>query len=630
MANRPNYEVGIAFGDDFTVADDALAWQVIDGVRLIDISRGRQSELDRIEAGRAVIVAENADGRFSPENTGSTYYPNVVPMRRLKVLGPGPGFGALFVAANAERLAVGDAGAGDSLKTTGSWSLETWTRFASLPASVMTIVEKGDLRAATNAEYDVRYDNTPNRIVARITDGTAFTSVNADGLGAPATGTVYQIVVRHDADADTLSIVVNNGTVTSVAHTTGGYGATDQAFSLGARGNGADQYLDGVVGRTRFWKGKVLTAAEVTWLYNGGYSRRYNDLGVPGTDGSDLKTNLSASWALKEPSGTREDEHSTRDLTDDINTVLQGVVNPAGEGHLFFGVIERWVPPLRGDDAVVTIEATDLFLRLNRIHMDGAQVEELTGARIGKVLDELTWPASLRDLDNGQSTVPVVTLAEVAALQHIQDVVEVEDGAFYIAPDGKATFKDRHARLLDAVSITSQATFGGASGLPFRPGQYDHGMEHIRNDVRVTRTGGTEQTATNAASIDKYGTQLLRRSSDHYLSDAVALDAARWLLEQRREVVPRLRSIVVEGGSDDSLWTQMFTREIGDRITVVHTFPGAFGLDREFIIEGIRHSIVDGLTRHTTEWLLSAADVPDWFVLDSTTRGILDTNRLAS
>jgi hypothetical protein len=58
-------------------------------VRGVETHRGAQRELERVEAGTATITLAN-DGRFTPFNTGSPYYPDVLPMRRIRILAQFP------------------------------------------------------------------------------------------------------------------------------------------------------------------------------------------------------------------------------------------------------------------------------------------------------------------------------------------------------------------------------------------------------------------------------------------------------------------------------------------------------------------------------------------------------------
>jgi len=70
-----------------------------------------------------------------------------------------------------------------------------------------------------------------------------------------------------------------------------------------------------------------------------------------------------------------------------------------------------------------------------------------TGAIIGKLLDEISWPSELRELDDGQDTVPFAWFYRRNLLASIQEVEESERGFFYINKKGKATFEDRHHRI---------------------------------------------------------------------------------------------------------------------------------------------------------------------------------------
>lgn len=100
--NAPTYSVEISFlsgtsgtfqldisqldvgtlGAPFASSD----FQAIDGVRSITITRGRQDALQTVQAGTVDIVIDNRDGSLSPGNPSSPYAPNVLPMRRVRVL----------------------------------------------------------------------------------------------------------------------------------------------------------------------------------------------------------------------------------------------------------------------------------------------------------------------------------------------------------------------------------------------------------------------------------------------------------------------------------------------------------------------------------------------------------------
>ncbi len=87
----PTIQVEIAFATDPLTTPswtDVTAYvrnNPNDGGKSIHIRRGRQDELNRIEAGTMQITLDNRDRRFDPTNAASPYAPNVVPLRRIRL-----------------------------------------------------------------------------------------------------------------------------------------------------------------------------------------------------------------------------------------------------------------------------------------------------------------------------------------------------------------------------------------------------------------------------------------------------------------------------------------------------------------------------------------------------------------
>jgi hypothetical protein len=92
---------GAIFGLPFTVGDPVAGRfgygtfagsetpeKVVDlssTTRQITINRGRSVQQDTYQAGTATIRVLDPDSYFSPQNTTSPYYPNIVPLRKLRV-----------------------------------------------------------------------------------------------------------------------------------------------------------------------------------------------------------------------------------------------------------------------------------------------------------------------------------------------------------------------------------------------------------------------------------------------------------------------------------------------------------------------------------------------------------------
>lgn len=84
MATLPTTKVEISFVSAWDTASPTWV-DVTSYVRSIEISRGRQADLDPFDDGQARVTLDNRDGRFNPSNTASPYYPNVKPRRQIRI-----------------------------------------------------------------------------------------------------------------------------------------------------------------------------------------------------------------------------------------------------------------------------------------------------------------------------------------------------------------------------------------------------------------------------------------------------------------------------------------------------------------------------------------------------------------
>jgi hypothetical protein len=309
------------------------------------------------------------------------------------------------------------------------------------------------------------------------------------------------------------------------------------------------------------------------------------------------------------------------------------VTHNAATYRRFTGFVERWPPAWELPNyAEMPLTLVDGFEALTQATLPAASYPaEGAGARIGRVLDAVGWPAGDRSLDAGQSQVQAKTIAagdELDALTHIKEVADSELGIFFIDGQGRAVFHERHRRLKSPFT-TSQATFGDADGeLAYEALEPSFDKDGIRNDWRVTREGGTVQTAEDAASIARY----MRRTGTRaplFATDSEALDMARFLVSRYKDPYLRFDAIGVEPLADDALWTQVLSRELGDRITVRRRPPGGGAtVEKQVHIDGISEEIVPAIAWRTT-WQLTPADLNQYLVLDHASLGRLDFNKLA-
>ena len=138
---------------------------------------------------------------------------------------------------------------------------------------------KASSGASGDVEYTLRYDNGADRF-SFVVGGSGYNTVDADNLGAPSTGTWYQIIAWHDSTANTINIQVNNGVVDSVGSVSP---PNDTAgnMTIGQDHINAGRALDGRMDETIFAK-RVYTSGEREWFWNSGDGRAYSELSAIG------------------------------------------------------------------------------------------------------------------------------------------------------------------------------------------------------------------------------------------------------------------------------------------------------------------------------------------------------------
>lgn len=324
--------------------------------------------------------------------------------------------------------------------------------------------------------------------------------------------------------------------------------------------------------------------------------------------------------------------------------------------YLFTGYVERW--PLQWDAPAwgsVTLTAVDGLAALQNATVTGTFAEALTGQRISDVLSAAAWASSTPAtgywtlgtsaldtttrlsygipttvIDTGNETVQEVTYLDTddqSALSVIQDAAAAERGTFFIDGQGRAVFQDMHHRF----NATSQVTFAdsafSSSRLPYFNLQPDYDVTRVVNEVKVTRTGGTTQTATDATSRKNNFRRSLTLTPD-LTTDTAANDQAYYELYLRKDAALRFDSLSVKGSANNLLWPFALGLELGQKVVVEHT-TGANStitpqtLSQGCFIEAVSHTVGADLADWQTTFQLSPSTLYDQFFL-------LDTAQLDS
>jgi len=217
-------------------------------------------------------------------------------------------------------------------------------------------------------------------------------------------------------------------------------------------------------------------------------------------------------------------------------------------------------------------------------------VQELSSARVTRILDAFGWNSSERTISTGDLQVKAGQEQTDNVLSAFKEVEEAEQGQFYMGANGYAVFRDRNYKRTSQYS--SQATFGNGSGeLPFSDVITTQDDSKILNIINVKRAGGTTQGVSDTDSISLYGAREDSLTDTLNVSDANTLAIAKQRLAQFSNTSPRIEGLVVNPLSDTDLWAQVLNRELGDKITI--KVPTTVSTIMEFgvHIDQINHSV---------------------------------------
>jgi hypothetical protein len=313
-----------------------------------------------------------------------------------------------------------------------------------------------------------------------------------------------------------------------------------------------------------------------------------------------------------------------------ITAIFQGVTYP-----IFSGFITGYqtITPQESNDNVTytTITAVDAFRLAQNAQITtvaGTSAGQLSGARINALLDQISWPSTMRDIDAGQTTMQADPGTARTALAACQTVSTSEYGAFYVDATGSFVFQDRALTSSSIGATPTVFTDNGSPGLLYFDAQWVLNDVLIYNQANITRNGGTTQVATNSASIDKYFLHSYTQTGLLMQTDAVALDYARAYVASRAETSVRCDSIVLDlyTNNYDTGIVAALSLDFFDPITVTTTQPGSSSLTKTLQIFGV------SMTINPNKWrvqFVTLEPILDAFILNSSQYGVLNSSTLS-
>jgi|TARA_B100001093_G_scaffold520478_1_gene616482 hypothetical protein len=216
--------------------------------------------------------------------------------------------------------------------------------------------------------------------------------------------------------------------------------------------------------------------------------------------------------------------------------------------------------------------------------------QELSSARITRLLNAFGWSSTQRDISTGDLQVKAGVSLETNLLTALKDVETAEQGQFFIGADGDVVFRDRNYKR--GQQFTSQATFGNGVGeLPFSDVITTLDDSRIVNIVSVTRDGGSEQRLANDSSIAEFGARENSLTGTLNVSDSDALAIAEQRLASFKGTTSRIEGLIINPIADSNIWAQVLNRELGDKITIKIPTPASTTMEFDVHIEKISQQI---------------------------------------
>lgn len=611
---------------EWSPTTDPLAtpsWVAVTGWRKVQTDRGRQNELDEIQAGTASIVLDNRTRRFDPLYAAGPNYGNVLPMKRFRIRGT-----VFTVTYDIFQGFVESWDQSYVNPNDGTVEVRLVDFFDVLNAAIFSPSPyEVEVRADTPS-YWWRLGEAPG--ATKVTDG--ITGKQLTAFGSPTLGSAGLV----DNDPDT---------ALSQADINTGFAARDTYIAAGT----LPSFTMEAIVKTTATSGDIFTIQDVdlgmdALLFVSGTGRPFfNVFTTTGGVGTAYGGGGAAAINDGEPhhmAGTWDTSGNLKLYVDGIQVYTTGGfpgTNGPTSGHQEFCVGNLAAGYLPGathaEGLIGTVDEAALYqnaLSAARItaHAQAALAPwagDTTGARVGRVLDYLNVVAGDRSIDTTTSTLQSAQLGQTL-LGHLFEVNEVEQGLLFITKDGKVRFRGRTG----GFNLASQATFGdGAGELRFKDIGFDYSKQMIFNVIRRQNQDGALMEASDATSIGRYGRRVDEQAGLIGDSDLGSLDLANYRLSKSKDPVQRVTEIELTPERDPTgLYPQVLGREIGEQVTIKRRPQGvgtAISFDAR--IEGISHTITPDAWE--TVFRLSPADTGVFLQLDLTSGPGLDSLKLA-
>ena len=281
----------------------------------------------------------------------------------------------------------------------------------------------------------------------------------------------------------------------------------------------------------------------------------------------------------------------------------------------------RYSFPTGQEVGYVDIYVSDAFKLFNLAQVQtvtDSGAGQSTGTRIGKLLDQITFPTNMRTVATGESSCQADPATLRTALGALKNVEFSEQGAFYIDGSGTAVFKSRN-QVVSSIS-GNPIEFNQTTGIPYRNLVYAFDDKLIINQANVTRYGGTAQFAQNADSVVKYFPHQYSANDIVVDTDASALNIARTYVATRAETTIRIDAMTVDLLDPDVPTDTMIALDYFQNVRITNVGEAGSTIVKTLQVQGLTWNISPNAMDVTVTTL---EQLTNGFVLSSPVSGII-------
>ena len=306
-----------------------------------------------------------------------------------------------------------------------------------------------------------------------------------------------------------------------------------------------------------------------------------------------------------------------------LRKIRVAATTPTSQHFLFSGYVDsyKYSFPTGQELGYVDIISSDafrLFAMANVASVTDATAGQTTGTRITKILDQVSFPTSMRITDTGSTTVQADPATARTSLQALKAAEFAEQGAFFIRTDGTAEFKDRND-VVGSLAATP-IEFNQTTGIPYSDLRYAFDDKLIINQASMTRLGGSAQVVANVDSSAKYfphGTTLTEMIPE---TDAQVLDIAKIYVATRAETSIRIDALTLDLLDTNVPTDTIIGLDYFDNVKITNVQENGSTIVKTLQVQGLSWDITPNSMKCTVTTL---EPIVEGFIIGSSTYGII-------